>query len=161
MKFKKIISGIFFRRSADKARKDIANAENVMRDMFRRQTDEIHFSFGNESGLNASDLNKGHESFGDSQEAKADNGKAKLSLVPMEIMYAVARVREYGVKKYGSKENWKAVNPDRYKDALLRHISAYIENPEGKDAESDLPHIWHVACNVAFLIAMKYRKEDI
>ena len=43
------------------------------------------------------------------QKAKADGGKARLSLVPMQIMYDVAAIRGYGVMKYpdGGPENWK------------------------------------------------------
>ena len=41
------------------------------------------------------------------QEAKADAGKPKLTLVPRKILTAVARVREYGCEKYGDPENWK------------------------------------------------------
>lgn len=87
------------------------------------------------------------------QDAKADNGKAKLSLVPPDIIFAIARVREYGNKKYpeGGKDNWKNVEPERYMDAMYRHMLAYIEDPSGRDKESGLPHLWHLACNAAFL----------
>lgn len=85
------------------------------------------------------------------QEIKADKGKPKLHLVPWEIVNAIAVVREYGVKKYGDKESWKSVEAERYIDALLRHTIAFAEDPEGMDVESGLPHIAHVACNVAFL----------
>ena len=27
----------------------------------------------------------------------------------------------------------------------------YLDDPEGLDNESGLPHLWHLACNVAFL----------
>ena len=85
------------------------------------------------------------------QSAKADAGKAKLSLVPTQIIYDIARVREYGNKKYGSSDNWKEVEPERYRDAAFRHLLAYINDPSGVDEESGLPHLWHLACNVAFL----------
>ena len=35
------------------------------------------------------------------QKIKADEGKPKLSLVPWQIVYDIARVREYGNQKYG------------------------------------------------------------
>lgn len=87
------------------------------------------------------------------QAIKADKGKLKLSLVPTEIIRAIARVRMYGNAKYpeGGPDNWKAVEIQRYRDALLRHILLYIEDPYGVDEESGLPHLEHVACNVAFL----------
>ena len=43
------------------------------------------------------------------QEAKADNGKPQLHLVPTEIINCIARVRMYGTKKYKDPENWKRV----------------------------------------------------
>ncbi len=89
----------------------------------------------------------------DNQKLKADAGKLKISLVPTEIIRAIARVRMYGNKKYpdGGPENWRDVDVQRYRDALLRHMLLYIESPYGFDEESGLPHLEHVACNVAFL----------
>lgn len=83
--------------------------------------------------------------------AKADAGKPKISLVPMEILNDIARVREYGIEKYHDPDNWKKVDYRRYVDAMLRHSIQFAENPESLDEESGLPHLWHIACNVAFL----------
>ena len=94
---------------------------------------------------------------------KADGGKPKLSLVPTEIIFDIARVREYGCNKYpnGGPNNWMLVEPERYRDAAFRHLLAYIKDPHGKDEESGLPHLWHLACNVAFLCELeKIRKTD-
>lgn len=88
------------------------------------------------------------------QTAKADAGKARLSLVPFEIVYDIARVREHGNRKYGDPNNWKQVEPQRYVDALLRHALAFAENINSIDAESGLPHLWHLSCNAAFLCEM-------
>lgn len=85
------------------------------------------------------------------QEAKADAGKPRLSLVPTQIIYDIARVREYGDKKYGSTDNWKTVEAQRYVDAMFRHLLAFVANPDGRDEESGLPHLWHLECNAAFL----------
>lgn len=85
------------------------------------------------------------------QEAKADVGKPQLRLVPTEIINCIARVREYGNKKYGDPENWKTVEKERYIDAMFRHLLAYVNDTNGKDEESGLPHLWHIAANVAFL----------
>ena len=94
-----------------------------------------------------------------SQSAKADAGKPRLSLVPMAIIWAIAYVREFGVKKYKDPENWRKVSPERYKDALLRHITAYIEDENSTDEESGLLHLWHAACNICFLIALRWKKD--
>lgn len=88
------------------------------------------------------------------QEAKADAGKARLSLVPAQIFYDIARVREYGDKKYGSTDNWKTVEAQRYVDAMFRHLLAFVTDPDGRDEESGLPHLWHLECNAAFLSEM-------
>lgn len=89
------------------------------------------------------------------QAAKADAGKPRLTLVPTAIIRAVAAVREYGNRKYGDPENWRQVDVQRYRDAAYRHLLDYIDNPRGADAESGLPHLWHLACNVAFLCALE------
>ncbi|MBQ3970161.1 MAG: hypothetical protein II685_06740 [Clostridia bacterium] len=89
------------------------------------------------------------------QEAKADTGKPKLTLVPRKILTAIARVREYGCKKYGDPENWRQVEKERYRDAAFRHFLAYLDDPTGTDEESGLPHLSHLACNIAFLCELE------
>ncbi len=89
------------------------------------------------------------------QEAKADAGKPRPTLVPRSLVWAVAKIREYGCAKYGDPENWRRVEPQRYRDAACRHLMAYLDEPGGKDEESGLPHLWHLACNIAFLIELE------
>lgn len=89
------------------------------------------------------------------QSAKADCGKPQLSLVPTKIIEAIARVREYGNRKYKSKDNWKTVEIERYRDAAFRHFVQYIDDPKSRDEESGLPHLWHVACNISFLVTLE------
>ena len=60
----------------------------------------------------------------------------------------------YGNEKYHDPENWRQVEPQRYQDALYRHWLAYLKG-EKCDLESGLPHLWHLACNAAFLIEME------
>lgn len=95
-------------------------------------------------------------------EAKADAGKPRLSLVPSEIIRAIAVVREYGNRKYGSPDNWRRVEVERYRDAAYRHLLDYIDDPGSVDLESGLPHLWHLACNVAFLCELEKpeRREE-
>ena len=88
------------------------------------------------------------------QEAKADAGKPRPTLVPVSLIEAVASIREYGVAKYHDPDNWKKVELQRYKDAAYRHWLAYIKG-EKLDPESGLPHLHHCACNLAFLIEME------
>lgn len=91
------------------------------------------------------------------QTAKADAGKPQLTLVPTQIIYDIAAVREYGCNKYpeGGKDNWRKVEPQRYRDAAYRHFLAYIKDPASVDKESGLPHLWHLATNCAFLCELE------
>ena len=94
------------------------------------------------------------------QEAKADNGKPKITLVPRQIIWDIAEVREYGNKKYGSPDNWKNVEPERYRDALCRHFLKYLDDPNSVDEESGIKHLKHMACNIAFLCEMEDKNES-
>lgn len=87
------------------------------------------------------------------QQAKADAGKPRPTLVPVSLIEAVTAIRMYGNAKYHDPDNWKQVEPQRYRDALYRHWLAYLKG-ERCDAESGLPHLWHLATNAAFLIEM-------
>ena len=91
------------------------------------------------------------------QTAKADAGKPQLTLVPRRIIWAIAKVREYGCKKYpeGGVDNWKQVEKERYRDAMMRHMLKYLDDPDGVDEESGIKHLHHLACNVAFLCEME------
>ena len=86
--------------------------------------------------------------------AKSDAGKPRLSLVPPEIIRAVARVRQFGVEKYGDPDNWRYVEPERFHEALLRHVLAMWDDPWAVDPESGLLALEHVCCNAAFLLQM-------
>lgn len=94
------------------------------------------------------------------QTAKADAGKLQLTLVPTQIIKDIAQVRMYGNQKYGDPENWRQVEAIRYRDALLRHILAYIENPDSVDDESGIKHLKHAACNMAFLCEMENKRRS-
>ncbi len=86
---------------------------------------------------------------------KHDANKPRLALVPPELIEAVGEVRTFGVQKYGDSESWKMVETYRYKDAMMRHLVAYLKDSKSVDEESGLSHLWHLACNVAFLIALE------
>ena len=94
------------------------------------------------------------------QTAKADAGKPRITLVPRQIIWDIAAIREYGNQKYGSSDNWRRVSPERYRDALMRHLLRYLDDPNSLDDESGLPHLWHAACNIAFLCEMEANNHD-
>lgn len=90
--------------------------------------------------------------------AKSYAGKLEVSLVPTQIIRDIAEVRMYGNKKYNTSNNWILVDKDRYKDALLRHTLAFLDDENSIDEESGIPHYRHMAANLAFICEMK-RKD--
>ena len=97
----------------------------------------------------------------DSQSAKADAGKPRLSLVPPAAVEETAKVREYGCRKYpeGGKDNWRNVTIDRHFEAALRHIWK-AANDYGKiDPESGLMHVSHALCDLSFVVQMLVEEE--
>jgi hypothetical protein len=95
-----------------------------------------------------------------SRQVKSDAGKVRLTLVPQQIIYEIAQIREYGNKKYGDPENWRTVEIERYRDAAFRHFLGYLKDPKSVDEESGLPHLAHLACNIAFLCEMEKGTDD-
>ena len=95
---------------------------------------------------------------------KDDDGKAKLTLVPRAMLFDIAYVRMYGLKKYPEtgEHGWKNLDIDRIRNAAYRHFVKYLDDPDGVDAESGLPHLWHLACNIAFLCERErwYKHDD-
>lgn len=86
-----------------------------------------------------------------SHACKRDDGKLKIRLVPTQIIRDIAEVRMYGTQKYGDEDGWKGVENYRYVDALLRHTLAFLDDCNGVDPESGIPHYKHMACNMAFI----------
>ena len=79
-----------------------------------------------------------------------DKGKLPLSQIPPTFTEGVARVLQYGAKKY-TRGNWmRGMSWSEVLDATKRHINAF-ERGEFFDQESGLPHLDHAACNIAFL----------
>lgn len=94
--------------------------------------------------------------------AKFDGGKPRPSTVPVEAIEAIMATRGYGLAKYKDAENWRSIAPERWHEALLRHVLAIWEDPTHIDEESGLPSLWHVMTNGAFLCARlkdSFKKE--
>ena len=94
------------------------------------------------------------------QDAKADGGKPTFSLVPKEIIYEIEKVRSYGCKKYHDPDNWRNVEIERYKEALLRHTLAVWDDIQARDEESGLLHLSHIATNIAFMLEMLKERNN-
>lgn len=87
---------------------------------------------------------------------KHDAEKLPYHLIPPELNAAVAAVLGYGAVKYAPR-NWeKGMAWSRPAAALERHMAAWAVG-EDTDAETGMPHLWHAACCVAFLIAYEAR----
>ncbi len=84
---------------------------------------------------------------------KYDGGKPMMSLVPPHALEEMAKVLTMGAKKYAV-DNWKYVEDgkQRYMDAMLRHINAYIKG-ERDDPEFGTHHLAHAACCVFFVMS--------
>ena len=80
----------------------------------------------------------------DRQAAKQDAGKPRLSLVPSQIIWDIAQVREYGNVKYHDPDNWRTVEIERYIDALYRHFCVFWIIPAvlTKKADLSITNIW-------------------
>lgn len=87
-------------------------------------------------------------------ENKHDGDKVRLDLVEPSLIDAVGRIRTFGIKKYPDEQSWRKVSKQRYVAATMRHFEAY-RSGELLDPESGLPHLWHVACNIMFLIELE------
>lgn len=94
-------------------------------------------------------------------EGKETANKLNLSLVPPEILTAVASIREYGCRKYSDPNNWKGVPADLFWQAILRHINAAWDDWKKLDSESGMPHLWHIACNISFLCYLLENEQEL
>ena len=81
---------------------------------------------------------------------KFDQGKPRWSLIPWKPMREIVNVLTFGSLKYDD-NNWMKVEPSRYKDALLRHITSWLEG-ESNDPESGYHHLAHAGCCLLFLL---------
>jgi len=93
---------------------------------------------------------------------KWDGGKPQWALLgafraPLEW---VARVAEYGTRKY-ARDNWQKCDDwERYYNAAQRHMWAFADG-EYNDPESGLPHLAHAAwcCLAALWVGEKQAKK--
>jgi hypothetical protein len=99
---------------------------------------------------------------------KFDDGKAAFELLPPELEEAVATVLAFGAKKYAPR-NWEmGMDWSRPYAAARRHLSNWWKRADlghgaGKDRDTGYSDLWHVATNIAFLIAYEARgkgKDD-
>lgn len=92
---------------------------------------------------------------------RANKGKPRLSLVPIEAMEAIATVLYLSSTEGGGKypmDNWKKLdNYQEMTDSALRHGHKAVASPGALDPESGLPHDWHALVNWAMIVANRAR----
>ena len=79
--------------------------------------------------------------------------------MPRQIIRDIAEVRGFGVMKYSDPENWRRVEIERYRDALMRHLLAYLDDPDSVDEESGIQHWKHAACNLSFICELEHERQ--
>lgn len=84
---------------------------------------------------------------------KADGGKLRFDLIPASAELALAEVLTFGAAKYDD-ENWRKGFPwKRVYAAARRHMNSWINPRESDyDSETNLNHLKHAFCCLAFLI---------
>jgi hypothetical protein len=87
---------------------------------------------------------------------KTKNNKPKLNLVYKSFMEAIAKVRQFGIEKHGSAEDWRNYSNEDFLNAVLRHIFACQKDIYTLDDESKLLHLAHAACGLMFIIEHQF-----
>lgn len=96
----------------------------------------------------------------ENQDAKADAGKLRPTLVPTSLIRAVTAVRDNGERKHGgSADPWDSHPAEEHLESLYRHWLEYLDDPDSVDDESGLPVLWHIACKIDLLIELAERKR--
>lgn len=87
---------------------------------------------------------------------KHDSGKLPLELLPTDALEEIAKVLQFGAKKY-ARRNWEGgIKYSRLVGAVLRHSFAWLRG-EDKDPETGYSHMAHAGCEILFLIAFECR----
>ena len=97
------------------------------------------------------------------QQGSRDNDtKPRITMVleATRAIEGIARVLEFGAKKY-ARRNWmQGLKYTEIMDSQVRHQLALLRG-ENLDPESGLPHADHIACNALFLSEMMYTRPDM
>ncbi len=99
-------------------------------------------------------------SSGTSEGLKFDFGKPPLNLLDRHALEEIAKVLDFGAKKY-HEHNWrKGIQFSRLTGAALRHILAFNDG-EDTDPETGVSHMAHAGCCIMFLIWMEKNRKDM
>lgn len=95
------------------------------------------------------------------QSIKKDAGKIQYGLIPPECVKELAKVYMYGMEKYGKKDSWKQVEPERYKEALLRHVYEYLQGESINEEDGGVRVLAQIAWNAFTLLWMELHAETV
>jgi len=80
-----------------------------------------------------------------------NKGKPRLGLIPPQIIEGLGYVLAFGAEKY-DENNWKkGLTDEECLSSCLRHIM-HFQKGENYDKESNIHHLAHAACNLAFML---------
>lgn len=94
-----------------------------------------------------------------SEGRKNDQGKPKLSIIPTDALWGMARALTYGASKYSLHNFRNGIHYTRLADAAMRHLSVWMEGEE-LDSESGNSHLDHALASLAMLKFMSVHKSD-
>ena len=95
-----------------------------------------------------------------SEGKKFDQGKPDLSMISLEMVNLVARVRMFGAKKYSRGQWKKGFKVTRSCAAALRHTFQFLSG-ETNDPESGLSHLGHAICSLEHAVYdMQHHPEN-
>lgn len=123
-------------------------------DDLRNKAERVYEANRKEQLRKGDDIEKGGVKF--------DDGKCRDDLLPPELEEAVAKVLDFGARKYAAR-NWeKGMDWSRPYAAARRHLRNWFARRDfghgpGNDKDSGYSDLHHAACNVAFLIAYEAR----
>jgi hypothetical protein len=81
--------------------------------------------------------------------SRFNEGKPQWSLVDFKSLVPLARVMEFGAKKY-ARDNWKIkLDLNQCLESLSRHLFSLMSGEE-RDSESGELHIGHIMANAMF-----------
>ncbi len=93
------------------------------------------------------------------QDHKADSGKTDYTLLSVPFLEKMAEVRMFGVVRYKERDSWKKVEPERFKQALMRHCMEYINGKEINLEDGGVSVLAQIAVNAQFLYDLS--KEEV
>ena|ERR1700722_3414590 len=88
---------------------------------------------------------------------RENQGKAPVSLIMSKALLEVAKVAEFGAKKYEPHNYRKGMKWSFFVDAMCRHTIKFCVG-ERKDEESGLSHLSHIAWNALALLEFEVEK---